>query len=887
MSGGGHTRRDALKLFSAGAAALVAGCRAAPQAVPYRDMPEGMVPGKPLYFATSLPLGGAGRGVLVESHQGRPTKVHGNAAHPGSLGGTDVFAEAAVLDLFDPSRPAAPTRRGAPVSWSALAQALAEAAGQEGAVLLTGPVGSPTMARQIGELLSARPGLRWVSYRAVTPELRVGSAQVWPDFERLDAVVSLGADPLGPGPGQVGFAKGWSRAKRARRAAFRSHVFEAGPTLTGAQADKRTAVRPSAMAAVAEELRAALEGAEASAPVAAAAQALRRAEGRAAVLVGSDQPAAVHAAAQAINARLSAPLRYLRAFDTWPDMRPGPVDALVADMEAGRVPALIVLGANPVYDLGDGFAAAMAKVPQRLHFSVHGDETAAASTWHGPLHHPLEDWSDLRSLDGTVGLVQPLIAPLHDSRSAHSVLARMQEPAPAEPLEILRATWAAQWGEEGFEERWMQALHDGVIAGTGPEEVGAPSLPEAAAPFESGGIDVSLRPSPQVFDGSFASNAWLQECPDPFTKQVWGNAAWLSPKDAREAGLEDGDMVALSGEGRTVILPAIAVQGQAAGSVTLHLGHGRDQAGPIGTGLGAMVGHLGRTVSLHKTGAHEELARVQSEFSQHGRDILRTAHAVAAEPERPQPATFYPDHDYDSYAWGMVIDTDACIGCNACMVACQSENNIPVVGPEEIRRGRNMHWMRVDRYEMEEGGHGFQPVPCMQCEKAPCEPVCPVEASVHDSEGLNVQVYNRCIGTRFCQANCPYKVRRFNFFDYAEREGLEAGSTDMLAALRNPDVSVRGRGVMEKCTYCVQRISSARREAKKDNRDINDGEVVTACQAACPAEAIRFGNLNDADAEVTRAKADPRHYALLEELGTRPRTTYLARIVPEDGEDGA
>lgn len=400
MSDTGHTRRDALKLFSAGAAALVAGCRPARHALPYRDMPEGMVPGKPLYFATSLPLGGAGRGVLVESHQGRPTKVHGNPAHPGSLGGTDVFAEAAVLDLFDPARPAAPTRDGTPTSWSALSQALRGAAGQEGAVLLTGPVGSPTMARQIGGLLKARPGLRWVSYSPVMPELRRGGVQIWPQFDRLDAVVSLGADPLGPGPGQVAFAKGWSAARRGRRAAFRSHVFEAGPTLTGAQADRRTPVRPSRMAEIAEALDPALDGADAPGPVGAAADILRAARGRAAVLVGSDQPAAVHAAAQRINDRLSAPLRYLRAFDDWAGIAPEPIAALTADMAAGRVPALIVLDANPVYDLAGDFADALARVPRRLHFGVQGDETAAACGWHGPLHHPLEDWSDLRSLDG-------------------------------------------------------------------------------------------------------------------------------------------------------------------------------------------------------------------------------------------------------------------------------------------------------------------------------------------------------------------------------------------------------------------------------------------------------------------------------------------------------
>ena len=539
-----------------------------------------------------------------------------------------------------------------------------------------------------------------------------------------------------------------------------------------------------------------------------------------------------------------------------------------------------MLGANPVYDLGGSFADALARVPDRLHFGRHVNETAKASTWHGPLHDTLEDWSDLRGPDGTVGLVQPLIAPLHDSRSAHEVLAMMQGPASASAYVILRETWAEAWGQDGFEDRWMQALHDGVVTGTGPKAIAAPTsaAPDGAAP-PAGALEVSRRPSPSVLDGSFAANAWLQECPDPVTKQVWGNAVWLAPEDAE--GVEDGNLVELTSDGNSVTLPAIVVEGQAPGCVTLQTGYGRTAAGPIGTGVGARVQDLGPFVTLRRTGGREDLARVQSDFSQHGRELLKLARNLPSELPPPRPS-FYAPRESEGYAWGMVIDTDACIGCNACMIACQSENNIPVVGPEEIRRGRNMHWMRVDRYDLGTGGSGFQPVPCMHCEQAPCEPVCPVEASVHDSEGLNVQVYNRCIGTRFCQANCPYKVRHFNFFDYADKQAFENQSADLLQALRNPDVSVRARGVMEKCTYCVQRISAARREAKKENRDIADGEVVTACQAACPAEAIRFGDLNDPDAAVTAAKADPRHYTLLDELGTRPRTTYLARVGPED-----
>ncbi|WP_154336047.1 4Fe-4S dicluster domain-containing protein [Paracoccus sp. S-4012] len=883
MSAPGHTRREALRLFSAGTAALVAGCRApARPIVPYRDMPEGLVEGKPLFFATTLPLAGAGRGVLVESHEGRPTKVHGNPLHPASLGATDVFAEAAVLGLFDPARSRAPLRGGQPVGWGALAQALGAVAARDGAALVTGPVGSAAMAGQIADLLARHPGMRWFMHRTVTPALEVSGVQVWPDFDSLDAIVTIGADPLGPGPAQIALAKGWSRARRER--GLRSHAFDSGPTLTSARADRRMSLRPSALPGIAGALLAMLQGGTAaSGPVAEAAAILRAAgPGRAAVL--GDAPAASGTIAR-INALLDAPIRHLRPFWQWPGLAPAPMPELMAEMEAGRVPALVLLGVNPVYDLGNAFAAAMAQVPERLHFGTEADETAAACDWHGPLHHPLEDWSDLRAVDGTQALVQPLIAPLHDSRSGYEVLAMMLGPEPGSAFEILRGTWAARWGD-AVEERWRQSLHDGVIEGTAAEVLaGPPDVADAAAPLvEAGGFELTQRPSPSVLDGSFAANAWLQETPDPFTKQVWGSAAWLAPSDAQALGIADGDLVELHSDGQGARLPAIVVPGQAEGCITVHRGYGRVAAGPIGSGVGTRVAGLGTTATLRATGSRAEPARLQADMNQHGRNILPTTATLA--PTGPPPPSFYTQPRDGNLAWGMVIDTDACIGCNACITACQSENNIPVVGPDETRRGRHMHWMRVDAYLMEDGGHGFQPVPCMHCEHAPCEPVCPVEASVHDSEGLNVQVYNRCIGTRFCQANCPYKVRRFNFFDYADRQAFENQGADLLQALRNPDVTVRARGVMEKCTYCVQRISAARRDAKKENRPVAEGEVVTACQSACPADAITFGNLADPASAVNRAKADPRHYALLEDLGTRPRTTYLARRVP-DGKEGA
>ncbi|SIT86609.1 4Fe-4S dicluster domain-containing protein [Pontibaca methylaminivorans] len=899
---GGVTRRGALRLFSAGAAALIARSRPAGGAsLPYRAMPEGLVPGRPVFFATSLPLGGAGRGVLVETHEGRPTKIHGNPDHPASGGASDVFAEAAVLDLFDPHRSRAPRRDGIPAGWPALEAALAGAGrGQQGGLaLLTGPVGSPTLARQLRAVPGA-VGAEWFMSQPLRPALADARAQFWPDFPGSGMVVSLGADPLGPGPAQLALARAWTMA---RRAGMRSACFEAQPTLTGAASDRRFAVRPSVLAQVAAALAGdAVPKADLPQETQAIARSLHEAGGL--VLPGPDLPAQAQAQVAALNERLGSRLRRLRPFWDWPGLDPGSVDDLVAAMERGDIRGLIVIGCNPVYEYGPGFAELMRSLPESFHFGTQIDETAEAARWHGPLHHPLEDWSDLRAVEGTIGLQQPVIAPLHDSRSAHQVLGMVAGDPPGDALGAVQATWRARWEAE-FDERWPQALHDGVVGGTGPEQIASPVTPPvtpaAPPPAATGppargdgdsGLEVALLPSPTLWDGSFAGNAWLQECPDPFSKQVWGNAIRLAPSDAARLDIKTGDAVELAGR-RRVTGPALVSDLQAAGSVGLHRGHGREAAGPIGTGIGFRATGLGPRAELRRADAPVTLLRMQSDFDQQGRDFAQVvpARQGRAESVGDIPASLYPDRpgaEDPARAWGMVIDTDACIGCNACVIACQAENNIPVVGAAEVARGRRMHWLRIDRYEAPEGAPEgaqlFQPVPCMHCEKAPCEPVCPVAASVHDSEGLNLQVYNRCIGTRFCQANCPYKVRRFNFFDYAGGQTVEEQGSDLLAALRNPDVSVRARGVMEKCTYCVQRISAARINARKEQRAIRDGEVVTACQAACPTGAISFGDLLDPGSRVRRQRQDPRHYALLGHLGTRPRTTYLARVIPPHDE---
>jgi Fe-S-cluster-containing dehydrogenase component len=508
----------------------------------------------------------------------------------------------------------------------------------------------------------------------------------------------------------------------------------------------------------------------------------------------------------------------------------------------------------------------------------------------------LESWSDIRAFDGTASIVQPLIRPLYDSRTAHELLVLLGGVSVSSPFDLVRGYWRGSQHAADFDDWWRQSLQDGVLADSAAPKISppAPILPQLAPAGAESGFTLTLSPDPAVFDGSMANNAWLQECPKPFTKQVWGNALHIAEGDAHALGLVDGDMVRIDHNHRTIEAPVLVRPGQAERTIATTLGFGRTRAGSIGNDVGFDVYPLRESVSpwavenvvVSRVAKSENLLRTQHFFALEGEAERLQPRLTLAELTKgdfgytkpgANPATLYPPHIYDTYEWAMVIDTSACIGCNACVVACQAENNVPIVGPEEIAVGRDMHWLRIDDYVID-GRPGFSPVPCMHCEHAPCEPVCPVAASVHDGEGLNVQVYNRCVGTRFCQSNCPYKVRRFNFFGYADGEEYSSYGADIVKAVFNPDVTVRGRGVMEKCTYCVQRISRARRAAEKDGRRIRDGEVVTACQAACPTQAISFGDLSDAQAGIHALRRAPHAYALLGELGTRPRTTYLARL---------
>jgi molybdopterin-containing oxidoreductase family iron-sulfur binding subunit len=652
--------------------------------------------------------------------------------------------------------------------------------------------------------------------------------------------------------------------------------------------------------------------------------------GKGLIVAGDRQPAAVHAAVCALNTHLGNTGTTVSYYETRDAALPSvsSLASLVSSMQAGAVQTLVVLGGNPVFDAPADldFASALAKVPHSIALGHSIDETSSQVEWHIPRAHYLESWGDARAVGGTLSVVQPLILPLFGGRTAIEVLGLMVGGKDRPGYDIVRETWGPILGAGEFDSKWNRVLHDGLLSGSELSEVvpnltkepvadlarltggGANSQPVEAG--SSGGLEVVFLASPSLHDGRFANDGWLQELPDPLTKLTWDNPALVSPKTAEMFGLASQDMIRLDYSGRSLELPVWILPGMADGVVALTLGYGRRRVGRIGAGVGfdTFTVRSSRTpgfdsgVKLTSVGRTHPLSATQDHGSMEGRPIVRESTltelrseaaapeaaegAEAAEgevgalgvyPEETEHFSLFQTHTYDQgHQWGMTIDLNACTGCNACMTACQSENNVPVVGKIQVARQREMHWVRVDRYfSGDPSGNPqvvFQPVPCMQCEDAPCEQVCPVAATVHDGEGLNVMVYNRCIGTRYCSNNCPYKVRRFNFFNYTK------DTPDILRLAMNPDVTVRARGVMEKCSYCTQRITRAKIDAKLSGRALRDGDVKTACQQACPAAAIEFGDLRDPSSRVVRAKADPRNYALLAELNTKPRTTYLAKV---------
>jgi MoCo/4Fe-4S cofactor protein with predicted Tat translocation signal len=940
------TRRHFLKLMGASLAlAGVSGCaiRTPEKITPWVKSPEQIVPGRPQFYATAMTFAGLATGLLVESHAGRPTKVEGNPDHPASLGSTDIFAQAAPLCLYDPDRSQSVLQSdannhgtfadfGYDDFLSILTDKMNGFRPTKGAGLriLTETVGSPSLANQIKEFLAAFPEAKWHRYEPVNKDsAKAGAKLAFGEivdpvyhFDKADVILSLDADFLACGsPGRTADERAYA-AKRTPKEGVMNRLYsaESAYTNTGASADHRLAIKPSLFAdlalAVAKEV-----GVEGATPgtlpesvtkwAAAVGKDLKKTGKKALVLVGDSQPAYVHAVGIAINQALGSigpegTVNYIEPIEADPVDHLASLVELAKDMEAGKVDTLLIFGGNPAYtapvDLK--FAQALKKVPLSIRLGMHVDETSEQCVWHIPEAHFLESWSDARAFDGTATVVQPLISPLYNGKSAHEILAVMMGQFGRSPLTVVQEYWKAKKGNPAdFQATWRKALHDGKFADTTspPKSVTAKPLASFGAKpaVVAGDLEVVFRPDPTIWDGRFNNVGWLQELPKPITKLTWDNAALVSFATAEKRKLANNQVVELKYKGRTLQIPVFIVPGQADDTVVLHLGYGRTKTGRVGTGTGFNAYVLrtsdapsgGPGLELTKTSSTYSLASTQMHRYVEGRNLIRVATLAefiknpgfVHEHEEHSEKTLVVDSDwtYDSYKWGMAIDLNSCTGCNACTIACQAENNIPVIGKEQIIAGRNMQWMEVDTYfhgkPDEQPDVHFQPRTCMHCEDAPCELVCPVAATVHDAEGLNVMIYNRCVGTRYCGNNCPYKVRHFNFLNFFE-ESHPVLSEPSLKLLNNPDVTVRSRGVMEKCTYCIQRISGARINAKERGERIKDGDVVTACQSACPAQAIHFGDLNDKTSRVVKIKQEQRDYAMLAELNTRPRTTYLGKV---------
>ena len=942
------SRRGFMKLMGASMAlAGLAGCTKQPDEpiYPYIKAPEDLILGKPMYFATAHPFVTGAVPLLVKSDQFRPIKIDGNPEHPYNLGSSDPFTQGTLLDLYDPDRSTKVTYRGENREWAEFAQELRlKVAGSKdgtGIYFLSSTVTSPTLARQWKAVQAAYPKATLVQYdpaTAGTPASKGLNVQY--DLSDADLIVTLDADFLSGAsfPGFHKLVREYADRRKDPEKLNRLYSIESTPTTTGLKAEHRLGLRASEVPAFVAELAKAVGVAGVAAPayawtdeqkkfLSALAKDLKAHAGKSAVIGGEQQDASVAALALAINNTLgnigktvtvaSEPVNPLPS-----DQLEG-IKSLVSELNAGKVDWLVILNANPIYSAPADleFAAAFEKAKIVAHLGSHVDETGQISHWHIPAAHFLESWSDVRSYDGAVSIVQPLIDPLYGGKTAHDVLQTLLNEPMQSAYEAVRETWKPVIKGD-FEAGWRKSLHAGWIEGTAFDKTAKSSANvnfqgHVPAPSSKDSLEIIFRPDPSIYDGRWSNVGWLQELPKPVTNLAWDNAAIVSGATLTKLGLEEDDIVELTVNGRKVNAPVIVAPGHPDNSVTVHLGYGRSFAGRVGSGAG-FDAFLIRTAaspfyvagSIKKVDGKWGTAITKSHYQDHrskmfggqgtGNNSLEADEAISergiiryatlaeykknpdfafegtGREKTDRDTTMFPNWEYKDNAWGMSIDMNSCTGCNACIVGCYAENNIAVVGKQQVRIGRNMQWLRIDTYfegDLAAPRAHFQPMACQHCENAPCEQVCPVGATVHTPEGLNTMVYNRCVGTRYCSNNCPYKVRRFNFLLYSDFE------TESTKLMRNPDVSVRSRGVMEKCSYCIQRITAVKIESDKENRPIRDGEIQTACQQACPASAISFGNINDKGSRVAKLQADERSYQVLADLNTRPRTKYVAAVL--------
>jgi MoCo/4Fe-4S cofactor protein with predicted Tat translocation signal len=986
--GADFNRRDFMKLMSAslalaGVGLLGAGCRKPEQRIyPFSKLPDGYVHGAARFYATAMPTRGGAIPLLVKSNDGRPTKVEGNPEHPDSNGGTDLFAQASILSLYDPDRAQRFTRGGNDVSREAAFDQLGAIAGQfsgnagAGLAFLLERNTSPSRLRLQQAIAQKLPQARWFAHEPVdfdvhrqAASLQAGrSVAPYFRFDRARTILSLDCDFIGSESETHLHCRNFASSRRVAKPGdpmSRLYVAEALMTQTGMNADHRARVPSSHVIAIAAAIaaRVGVSGIEAGRfPLPAGvdpkwieecAKDLAANQGAALVVAGYRQPLAVHLLAHAMNVALGGVGKTVEFRET-SALNEGTIAQLAEALNGNQVDTLVVLGGNPVYaapaDLN--WAATQRKAKTIVRLGYYEDETFAVSDLHIPAAHYLESWGDVRTADGTVVIVQPLIQPLFQGVTDLEVLARIGGLPQTDAYSVVRQTFG------GDDEAWKKALHDGFVANTAIAPAAVQPNPNALAQalanvslpaISNSNLEVVFTRDYKVDDGRWTNNGWLMEMPDPVTKMTWDNAVLISRKTAQELGLANTQVIEIDLGGRKVRAPIWVQPGQADNVLGLPLGYGRQRGGrianfsnaPVGFNFYALRGAANPNIAVGaRASAISEkhtFACTQDHWSMEGRPIIREANLkqfnehpdfVKGLDFPPPPAgneSLYPNplnwKRDATHQWGMAIDLNTCVGCNACVIACQSENNIPIVGKDQVRRGREMQWLRIDRYytgrpELQKTHDALQPdqeqykeewiddpqvvnqpMLCQHCEAAPCENVCPVNATVHDQEGLNLMVYNRCVGTRYCSNNCPWKVRRFNYFDYSKRPigaGLykpvttlkptkKADEWELLQLVRNPDVSVRMRGVMEKCTFCVQRIEGAKIDQKvkagqSGDIAVPDRTIKTACEQACPADAIVFGNINDPQSKVSLAKAEPRNYTTLEFLNTKPRLTYLARI---------
>jgi molybdopterin-containing oxidoreductase family iron-sulfur binding subunit len=983
------SRRNFVKIMSAsfllaGVGLAGSGCRRPVERImPFSKMPEDYVHGIPQYFATAMPGPGSAIPLVAKSNDGRPTKIEGNSLYPDSNGGTDRFAQASILNLYDPDRAMRFSRNGGVTTREAAFDFLTEVSKNakandgQGLCFLLGRDSSPSRRRLQTRITNQFPKARWYAYDPVDLDIHRRAASLafgqsvkpYLRFDQAKVIVSLDCDFLG-GEADVqnhirGFAQGRQIAKPTD-SLNRLYIAESLMTITGMNADHRLRLATSAViqlaAALAGEILKQgglgdLENIGKPAGVdpkwiTECAKDLLANKGQSLVVAGYRQPMAVHLLAHALNAALGNIGNTMVLLEVL-EAKEGDIAELAKALNANEVQTLVILGGNPAYDAPADldWAKTQRKAKTVVRLGYYEDETSLASDWNLPAAHYLESWGDARTADGTLVPIQPLIAPLFGGVTELEVLARIAGSDMTDPYSIVRETFAATLLGGDFEATWKKFLHDGYLANSAAKPA-AVTLDEATVARAIGAARVSTPGKDKlevVFhrdysldDGRYNNNGWLQEMPDPVTKLVWDNAVLISRKTAVELGVKNSDLVDIRLGERSVCGPIWIQPGFADYSLSLALGYGRTKTGRVGRNTGFNVYPLRTSgapnfvvgASLQATPKTYPLSCTQSHWSIEGRPIIREVNldqyrehpdfAQRMKSEEPPGGakSLYPNpldrfqHE-GLHQWGMSIDLNRCVGCSACMMACQSENNVPIVGKEQVKRGREMHWIRIDRYyagppdqmpfkdtfepDADEQFQPWidnpqvvtQPMLCQHCEAAPCENVCPVNATSHDNEGLNVMTYNRCVGTRYCSNNCPYKVRRFNFFDYNKRplDGLYWGPLAhrpddewaLIKMIKNPDVTVRMRGVMEKCTFCLQRIEQAKIAQKRKASGspdviVPDGTFTTACAQACPAGAIVFGNLNDPESRVSKLKSQERDYSVLEFLLTKPRTTYLARV---------